>query len=458
MPSSTQPKISLSSSCNLAAYLCTLHPQSWSRLAITVAVLVGISIGLVGCASGPSHSGATAEPPAQDLRFSGEQDAWAHLSRQFDMPMPTRAADRARVQRYVDFYLNNPKVVTVSLTRAEPWAEYMLSELNRRKMPSELFFVPLIESGFSARATSPSGAAGIWQFMPATGSHYGLRQTAEFDGRRDVFASTDAALDYLETLYARFDDWLLVLAAYNFGQGNVARAMEANQQRGARTDYWSLQLSNDAMGYVPKILALREIVENRRLPLPPQRPSHTVVGIPLDQAVDLQRVASLTQVPLDELRQLNPATRTSIIPAYPGTHLALPRSALPKLEQARGGLQAAAASDQPVAARRTISQGGEHIVQPGDTLWGIAARYGVDLGELGEINQLPRGATTSPGQRLSLPAPAQADSSGQQHRIQPGDTLYTIARLYGVTLDALRQANHIADDLLRVGETLAIPR
>lgn len=435
-------------------------------------LLGAASLGLGGCSTAPVSN----DLPGYDTRHTAGKDVWTELSRQFAIPLPTEAAGRARVQRYVDFYLLNSNIVTVSLERSEPWAEYLLSELKRRNLPGELFLVPLIESGFSARATSPSGAAGIWQFMPATGAHYGLRQTTDFDGRRDVFASTDAALDYLESLYNRFGDWQLVLAAFNYGQGNVARAMEANQLAGRKTDYWSLQLSSDAMGYVPKILALRQILESRRIQPPAYRPENAVVGIPVDASLDLHRVAGLTNVSLDDLRNLNPATRTTELPTVPGTRLAIPRTALADLarhdprrintrdpiESARAGLLAKASATRsqrvntPVPARHGNALR-EHIVQQGETLWGIAARHHVDLGELGEINTLPRGAILSPGQRLMLPAPQSPAATQQFHRIQPGDTLNAIARLYGVTLDALREANHIPGELLRVGETLAIP-
>ncbi len=450
-----------------------------------IVLAAGLALGVSGCATSTGSREAPADQPAsqqgrQDGRRSVERDVWARLSRQFALPMPTRASERARVQHYVDFYLGNGNIVLVSLTRAEPWVEHLLGELERRGLPGELFLVPLIESGFAATATSRSGAAGIWQFMPATGAHFGLRQTAAFDGRRDVFASSEAALEYFELLYARFGDWPLVLAAFNHGQGNVARAMEANQRAGRRTDYWSLELSNDAMSYVPRILALRQLIAGRRVPLPPYRPEHAVVGVPIDAAIDLQQVAAMTHLSLDELRSLNPATRTTVLPSMPGVRLALPRAALPRLaehdvgarrrhrdpiETARQALQAAAIAtpagpEQNGAAPAALSGSGSrvHIVQPGESLWGIAAGHGVDLGELGEINALPRGATLSPGQRLILPASASLEAAPILHRVQPGETLSAISRRYGVSLDVLRQANHIPGDLLRAGETLLIPR
>ena len=444
-------------------------------------LLASTLLSLTGCASGP----ATRDEPVSRLppadwhthpRRSRDNEVWGQLTRQFAMPVPGTASARARVQRYVDFYLNHPNVIHVSLNRAEPWVEHLLAELDRRNMPGELFFVPLIESGFAPNAVSPSGAVGIWQFMPATGAHFGLRQNGNFDGRRDVFASTEAALDYLEILHRRFGDWSLALAAFNYGQGNVARAIEANRRAGRRTDYWSLQLSNDAMSYVPRILALRHIVEARRLPLPRHNPEHTVVGVPLDVAVDLQRVAELSQVPVEQLRTLNPATRAMVLPPMPGTRLAIPRTALPHLAQhnpnrrvrqrdpveaARAALLMAAADSGQAVIANPLNAGAAartHVVQPGESLWGIAAQHNVDLGELGELNGLSRGAILSPGQQLRLPAYRPADNSVALHRVQSGDTLFSIARLYGISLEALRQANHLPGDLLRVGETLVIPR
>lgn len=465
--------------------------SGWPRLLTTAVLLAATAALLSGCASAPkvrpsaeqleSAPAPRAVVRRAEIRRSAERDAWARLSRQFAMPMPSDRAARARVQRKIEFYVDNAHIVSASLLRAEPWVEYLLDELERRGLPGELFLVPLIESGFSARATSPSGAAGIWQFMPATGSHFGLRQTPAFDGRRDVFASTEAALEYLELLHGRFGDWALALAAFNHGQGNVARAMEANQARGRPSDYWSLQLSEDAMAYVPRILALRQLIETRAIPLPRHRPENSAVAIPVDVPLDLARVAALASVPLDELRSLNPATRSTVLPPSPGAKLALPRSALPALLQHDPQGRAAARSPLDAARRTLIASAAApaqasgiqlaaattsglgvaprvHVVQPGETLWSIAVRHGVDLGELGEANALPRGAKLSPGQRLHLPASRNGEREAIIHRIQPGDTLNAISRRYGVSLDALREANHIPGDLLRVGETLLIPR
>jgi membrane-bound lytic murein transglycosylase D len=440
-------------------------------MAGTLFLMAVVSLALSGCATAP----APQEPPGERGAPRGtETDVWARLSSQFALPLPTQASGRARVQHYADFYLTNSNFLTVSLGRAEPWVEYLLEELESRNLPGELFLVPLIESGFAPRATSVSGAAGIWQFMPATGAHFGLLQTPDFDGRRDVFASTEAALEYLESLHARFQDWPLALAAFNFGQGNVARAMEANQRRGAPTDYWSLELSNDAMSYVPRILAVRQLIESRRVALPRHRAENTAVAVQINAAIDLHRVAALANMPLDDLRSLNSATRSTVLPAVPGARLALPRSTLKNLAQeqrasgvdalegARQTLLAAAALSSPPPASNAVSPvtGATrvHVVQRGESLWGIAARYGVDLGELGELNALSRGATLSPGQRLQVPAARNSEAQVVTHRVQPGETLSAIARRYGINLDALRLANHIPGDFLRAGETLVIPR
>jgi membrane-bound lytic murein transglycosylase D len=447
-------------------------------MAATLILMGAVCLGLSGCATAPATKEASGERGAP--RGAETTDVWARLSSQFVLALPIQASGRARIQHYADFYLANSNFFTVSLGRAEPWVEYLLEELERRNLPGELFLVPLIESGFGSRATSASGAAGIWQFMPATGAHFGLRQTPDYDGRRDVFAATEAALEYLETLHARFQDWPLALAAFNFGQGNVARAMEANERRGAPTDYWSLQLSEDAMSYVPRILAVRQLIETRRVALPRHRPESTVVALQINAAIDLHRVAALADMPLDDLRSLNSATRSTVLPAIPGARLALPRSTLthlaqPHAEQGASGVEALEAAGQTLLAAAALSQPSSaangvtpvtpvtgaarvHVVQRGESLWGIAARYGVDLGELGEINALPRGATLSPGQRLQLPAAKNSAAQVVTHRVQPGETLSAIARRYGVNLDALRMVNHIPGDFLRAGETLVIPR
>ncbi|WP_252516194.1 transglycosylase SLT domain-containing protein, partial [Escherichia coli] len=146
-------------------------------------------------------------------------------------------------------------------SRAEPYMYSIIDEIEKRELPMELALVPVVESAFNPHVTSSANAAGLWQFVPITGNYYGLAQNQWYDGRRDVMASTKAALDLLERLYVMFDsDWALALAAYNAGEGRVMQAIKANESKNLPTDYWSLSLPKETMNYVPKILALSKVI------------------------------------------------------------------------------------------------------------------------------------------------------------------------------------------------------
>lgn len=168
-----------------------------------------------------------------------------------------------QIQRQIKKYSAQDKMLYRCSHNAKPYIYHIVEQLERRGMPSELALLPMIESGFLPKATSPKGAAGLWQFMPATGKQYGLRKKGRLDERRDLVASTRAALDYLEFLHDEFNhDWMLALAAYNSGEGTVQRAIQKNLRAGKSTSFWSLSLPKETKDYVPKLLALAEVIKN----------------------------------------------------------------------------------------------------------------------------------------------------------------------------------------------------
>lgn len=170
--------------------------------------------------------------------------------------------EQHQVQRHIKKYIAQDKMLYQYSKNAKPYIYHIVEQLEQRGMPSELALLPMIESAFQPKATSPKGAAGLWQFMPATGRQYGLKWKKGYDERRDLVASTRAALDYLEFLYDEFDDWMLALAAYNSGEATVHRAIKKNQRAGKSTSFWSLPLPEETKNYVPKLLALAEVVKN----------------------------------------------------------------------------------------------------------------------------------------------------------------------------------------------------
>ena len=317
-------------------------------------------------------------------------------------------------------------------------------------MPKELALLPFIESAYNPQANSHAQAAGIWQFIPSTGRHFNLQQNWWYDGRRDITASTQAALDYLTQLNARFDgDWLLALAAYNCGGGCVSRAIRRNQEQGLETDYWSLRLPRETMQYVPKLLAMAEVIENPQqygVALPELSNSPYFARVELARQIDLDKAAELAGLPLEELRQLNPAYKQRITPPHADYPLLLPADKAPTFISALDTLPEAAWVDyQPYRVRR------------GDNLSRIAQRNQVSVSAIRDINNL-RSNMIRAGQTLMLPRPAtmasqqpqvaQADSGKQRkYTVRAGDNLWAIARRFDLDVDSIRSWNSLGRHL-----------
>ncbi len=439
-------------------------------------------------------------------------DIWTRARLGFAM---TENLHHPRVEVYKRHYRQHPNIIAIASTRAEPFAYFILNEIERRGLPGELLLLPIVESGYAAEATSSASAAGIWQFVPGTGEHFGLIQDDWYDGRRDVYQSTHAALDYLEHLHARFGDWYLALAAYNFGQGNVARAMAANAAAGEPTDYWSLQLSSEAMSYVPRLLALRALIDEPdryriRVPVIANEPYLKPVN-PGRQA-DLEYVAELAGMEFTEVARLNPGYHRTVTHPYAAQHLLLPATAARQLEatlrergpdhalvpyaeyEVRAGdnlgriaqrhgvgvaelrgmnglegdlIRAGQRLRVPVtgeaipgrnaAPAATPTQPLEYTVQAGDSLWTIARRHDVGVSRLRETNGLSREALLQPGQTLTLPPTAvDPDTTRVEYRIRPGDSLGAISRRFAVEIHDLRRWNGLNGDGIRAGDTLTL--
>ena len=257
---------------------------------------------------------AEALPPA---------DIWARMRTGFAFSIE----DNAQIIRHRQLFIDNPRTLEVASERGSLYMHYIVERLEERQLPLELALLPVIESAYNPLAYSRAHAAGIWQFIPSTGRHFNLRQTNWYDGRRDITASTDAALNYLTRLHAMFDgDWALALAAYNAGEGTVRRAMRRNASKGLPTDFWSLPLPRETRNYVPKLLGLASLVKNPErydvaLNPIPNEPYFEVVEI--DRRMDLARAAKLAELDEQHLYLLNPAFKRRITMDGP-RHLLVP--------------------------------------------------------------------------------------------------------------------------------------
>lgn len=261
--------------------------------------------------------------------FAGDptQDLWARLGRGFSL-LDTNGSN-LRIEQQRDWFVNNPSFLRGASGRASRYIYFIAQRLDERKMPPELALLPIIESGYNPMANSNREAVGLWQFIPSTGRDFNLHQTGWYDGRRDILASSNAAMDYLTRLHNRFSgDWLLALAAYNAGEGTVSRAIKWNQQRGLPIDYWHLTLPRETQGYVPRLLALSLLVRQPHaygIKLSPVANEAYFERIELRQPVDLAKVAVDAGIEEADLLGLNPAFLKKVTLDGPA-HLLVPRA------------------------------------------------------------------------------------------------------------------------------------
>lgn len=459
------------------------RPRALTRLG--QAIVLAMTAALVGCQSaaqvdsGPAPAPATATlkraKPKPIFQVEHDkrqpQDLWARMRDGFQLQEGIDVNPRVEQQRL--WFVSNPDFLLTSADRGSLYLHYIVERLEERNMPLELALLPVIESAYNPMALSRANAVGLWQFIPSTGRYFNLRQTNLYDGRQDVTASTNAALDYLGKLHDMFNgDWLLALAAYNAGEGTVSRAIERNERLGLPTDYWNLPLPQETRDYVPKLLALSEVVSSPEaygVALEPiaNQPYFKIVEI--NQRLDLARVAALADIDEDELYQLNPAFKKRITLDRP-QHLLVPTAKAKLLADSLSSMkpeellslrprqvvfeQVASAAPSP---RRSYK------VRRGDNLGTIARANKVSVSDLQRWNKLT-GKHLKPGQLLVLQGGAGGNSatSGDASRrstrytVRKGDSYYLVAKRFKVQPQHLKRWNPRLGKALRPGQTLTV--
>ncbi len=369
--------------------------------------------------------------------------------------------DERRIDGQMSIYSDKQRLFDAVGSRASWYLYYVVEQLEERNMPLEIALLPIIESGYNPQAVSASRAAGVWQIIPGTGTHLGLEQNGWYDGRKDLIASTEAALDYLSDLHKRFDgDWYLALAAYNAGEGSVQRAIDRNRRLGKPTDYWSLPLSKQACNYVPRLIALSRVLEDPEdhgvqiSPIPNQ-PS--LVAVEVNEQVNLNQAATLAGLDSREFASLNAGFKRGFTAPNTSNTLLVPAA------DREGFL--AALSEIPAMAPAPTER---YRVRPGDTLGGIARLHQTTPDNLRVLNGL-KGDSIVAGQHLVLPADAvvpphtypTSASVALKNRgvytVKAGDSLWRIARQFGVSTAQLAGINGLSPNAsLRVGQQLKV--
>lgn len=394
------------------------------------------------------------------------KDLWQRLTRGFSLDTQTH---QPRVQDYVRYYTKNKSYMKRVSERAHRYIYHVAEELEAAGVPTELALLPIVESGYDPFAYSHAQAAGMWQFTPATGRAFGLDQNWWYDGRRDVADSTRAAAEYFLYLAKRFDnDWPLVLAAYNGGEGTVRRAIRRNKAAGKPTDFWHLKLPRETQRYVPQLLALAEVVGKREqynTPLfdIPNEPYFAKVSV--GSQIDLAQAADLADIEIEELSLLNPGYNRWATDPNGNHQLLLPIAKKSAFEQKLASLP----KEQRVSWQR-------HTVKSGDSLINIAKKYQTTVASIRQTNNL-RGNMIRAGSTLLIPvaaAPAGQYAYSMDERlkrkqsrsarrgtekvtytVKPGDTFWDISRSMDVSVRQLASWNSMAPgDTLRPGQRL----
>lgn len=261
--------------------------------------------------------------PPHTLAFNQDGDLWYRIRQGFAIPK----LQTDLVQNRRDWYLAQPAYFTRITERANKYLYHIVEEVAKRKMPMELALLPIVESAFNPTANSSAKAAGIWQFMPKTGQYFNLQQSAFIDERRDVLQSTNAALDYLQKLHGMFGDWHLALAAYNWGEGSVMRAIAKNKAQGLPLDYLSLNMPQETRYYVPKLMAVREIIENAasyQVKLPAIANHPYFLSVKIKEDIDVSEILRLAGLSMQDFLMLNPGYKKPVIAAASSPEILLP--------------------------------------------------------------------------------------------------------------------------------------
>ncbi|HEX8986757.1 MAG TPA: transglycosylase SLT domain-containing protein [Rhodocyclaceae bacterium] len=298
------------------------------------------------------------------------------------------------------WYLNRPELLKRILQRSRKYLYHIVVELEKRGMPTELALLPVVESSFNPLAYSRARALGIWQFIPSTGKNYKLKQNWWLDERRDIIASTSAALDYLQNLYEMHGDWHLALASYNWGEGAVARAIAKNQAKGLPTDYEHLTMPTETRYYVPKLQAIKNIVAQPelfgfQLDAIPNKPYFGTVDMNVD--VDIATVARLAETPIQEFISLNPSYQRPVIPGESRSPLVIPYE---KMQVFQDNLARYEAQDKPLSTWHTYQ------LKRGEKLESVAARFHLTVARLKQLNGITPRTKIGPGQNLLIPTAA----------------------------------------------------
>jgi membrane-bound lytic murein transglycosylase D len=406
-------------------------------------------------------------PLPEPLEVSEQKvaDVWVHIANNLEFGVPK---NEPRLEAQKRWFLKHPNYMRRVSERARPFLYYIVEELEKQDIPLDIALLPIVESAFDPLAYSHGRASGMWQFISATGKRFGMKQGWWYDGRRDVVASTQGAIDYLKYLHEMFDgDWMHALAAYNSGEGRVQRSIRKNRRAGKSTDFWSLDLPRETRAYVPKLLALADILKNSEaynFSWPNIDNSPVIQIVDIESQLDLAMAAQMASLTLAELRALNPGFNHWATDPDGPHQLVLP---IDKVEAFTLAL-----AQTPKEGRISWAR---HKVRSGDSIGKIAQKYRSSIDVIKRVNSMtnntiyindhilvPVATTDAQASMLNHPQNSRVignNNASQRivHTIASGDTLSAIALIHKVSVKDLAQWNNIsANSTLNIGTQLVV--
>jgi len=400
---------------------------------------------------------AYAEKSVPD-RLQNYEDLWDRIRNGFALTLPR---DNKAIRKIESPYTQRPESFNRIVAKSERYLYYIVEEIERRRMPMEIALIPVIESSYDPLIKSDYSSAGLWQFVPRTAKILGLEQNVWHDDRRDVIASTEAALDYLQYLFKRFGDWKLAIAAYNIGEGTVGKVLAKSKHKGRSNNFHDLNLPIEAKHYVYKILAVKDIVANSRkyglqLRPVPNRPYFDTVEI--HEPIDISLVTRLANISETEFTALNPAYNRYVIKVNK-----TPRTLVLPMNKKEAFLKNLETYQDPRVSWQI------YHVRRGEKINEIAKRYDTTVKQLQTINGIARNKNLTLGQKIlvpyavtenmaeSKPAERLRNSYASVHIVKKGDTLYDLAKRYGTTVNKIKRWNN-SDENLSIGQKLLVSR
>ena len=390
------------------------------------------------------------------------ESLWPKINAGYKMYTKPSKKGLKRIKKYENWYKKRPDYIERMMVRANKYLYFVYQEVKKRNMPMEIALLPMIESAYNPLAKSKAKAVGMWQFIPSTGRLYGLQQDWWRDERKNVIESTDSALDYLERLHEEFGTWELALAAYNAGEGRVGRTQKKNKRNKRPTDFYSLNLPMETRNYVPKLLAIRNIMQNPakygiELKDIPFQPYFESVVVP--DEIDTELAARLAEISLEEFQLLNAEHKRPIMKSVEGAHsILLPVGAVTTFNKNLF------AHDQPISSWKVYKP------KKGETLKHVAKKFNIDWRVLAKVNQLRSQKRFGKRNILLIPNTnaigTSFPSSGGiidyhtiiTHRVKSGETLSHISSRYKVGVKAIMEFNELPSSKIIIGDILDIPK